>query len=142
MKRVTQKNADDCFACCVASILEIDRKEVPSFTGGPNQIAQAQRWLARRFGLTLATILVPFDKRLSDILPEGFGPWRFIAVVPVQGGKYWHAVVGEARGDRARVIHDPAGWGRIELSKANEIRLILPVFKRGIPWRPMLKSIA
>lgn len=143
MRRVRQGGGDDCFACCVASMLELDRKDVPSFMRGPSHLDQAdkaQHWLERNFGLTMATILVPHDKRLSDVLPSADRPWRFIAVVPVNGGKDWHAVVAEAKGERARVIHDPAGWGRIRLRLANEIRIILPVFKRGIPWRPMLKS--
>ncbi len=138
MKRVNQIRDDDCFATCIAALLELDRATVPTFSGDPSQVDAAQRWLERVHGMTMATILIPPDKRLKDILPECDRPWRFIAVVPVQEGKskYWHAVLAEAKGERARVIHDPGGWKRIRLSLANEIRLILPLFKKGHPWRP------
>ncbi len=136
MKRVRQTGPNDCFSAAVASLLGLPRNKVPTFAAGPSQIDEAQRWLERKHNLTLATILIPHDRKLTDLLPECDRPWRFIAVVPVQGGKWWHAVVAEARGETARVIHDPGGWKRIRLSLANEIRLILPLFKKGFPWRP------
>jgi hypothetical protein len=140
MKRLRQLKSDDCLRSCVASLLEIPCADVPLFTankGGEHQCAVAQRWLERTYGLTMATILVPHGARLSALLTPHDRPVRFIAVVPVNGGKDWHAVCAAVYGERLRVIHDPGGWGRIRLSLANEIRLLLPVWKRGTKWRPL-----
>lgn len=145
MRRFRQLTPDDCFRSCVASLLEIPCESVPLFTankGGDHQCATAQRWLERTYGLTMATILVPPGIKLSALLAEHSRPARFIAVVPVNGGRDWHAVLAACYGDRLRKIHDPGGHRRIRLALANEIRLILPVFKRGIPWRPQKSTAA
>ncbi len=135
MKKVNQTGPDDCFAACIAALLEVPRAEVPRFTSksGEAQTASAARWLARKHGMTLATIFVPPGLKLADVLANHAVPARFIAVVPVGGGE-WHAVVaGAFPGERLRILHDPSPekWPRLRLSLANEIRFLVPKFTKG-----------
>jgi hypothetical protein len=135
MKRTHQSGPDDCFAACIASLLELPRDAVPTFTSrsGEAQTASAARWLERKHGMTLATIFVPDGLKLADVLANHAVPTRFIAVVPVGGGE-WHACVcGAYPGERLRVLHDPSPekWPRLRLSLANEIRFLVPKFTKG-----------
>jgi hypothetical protein len=135
MKKIHQTGPDDCFAACIAALLEVPRNKVPTFTtkSGEAQTASAARWLERKHGMTLATIFVPDGLKLAAILANHAVPTRFIAVVPV-GNDDWHAVVcGAYPGERLRILHDPSPtrWPRLRLSLANEIRFLVPKFTKG-----------
>jgi hypothetical protein len=135
VKRINQTGPDDCFAACIAALLEVPRAKVPTFTlkSAEAQTASAARRLVRKHGLTLATIFVPDGLKLADVVANHAVPARFIAVVPVGGGE-WHAVVaGAYPGERLRILHDPSPekWPRLRLSLANEIRFLVPKFTKG-----------
>ncbi len=135
MKKTHQTGPDDCFSACIASLLELPREKVPTFTSksGEAQTASAARWLARKHGMTLVTIFCPEGLKPSDIFANHAVPARFIAVVPVGGGE-WHAIVcGAFPGERLRILHDPSPerWPRLHLRLANEIRFLVPLFRKG-----------
>lgn len=85
----------NCYAACIASILELTLEEVPSIPAtGPDWWDVWRDWLAER-GLTAYCLRAGF--------PEQTWPGYTVGIVPSQRGRWDHAVVcldGE-------VVHDP-----------------------------------
>lgn len=99
----------NCFAACVASILEIDDLErVPNYHG-PTWYAQWQAWLAIR-GLGIEDYVTAWEtcetpEWWCEVMAEHYG-WRgpMIAGGPSPRGPWWHAVVVEG----GAIVHDPS----------------------------------
>lgn len=125
MKPVFQENIDagtgDCFSACLASILELPLDAVPKFRRDnpvPNDMmADARRWLAENFGLSIVTIQMEKELRTGEDI-------RLIGAHPgtpcIAGGVspnvegVCHAVVGEIdeHGMNFRLTHDPNPSGK------------------------------
>jgi hypothetical protein len=81
-----------CFSACLASLLELPEREVPTFLAPkPSQAEQANRWL-EPMGLEYKE----FDA--GDAAPIGY---HVITGISPRGGR--HAVVGKD----GRIVHDP-----------------------------------
>lgn len=118
----------NCFAACIASLLEVPAETVPNFMLGlpswdPNDSEAAGRW-ARAFLAAVNAWLAPrglwyfelwvdggLPRYLTDATPTSA---YWLGVGPVEGGAY-HAVV--MRG--AEMVHDPhprrTGLERVEI---------------------------
>lgn len=133
MRRIRSTGDSDCFSSCLASLLEVDRDEIPNFYSarctGEDMHRRAQRWLEKTRGLTLAAIQIPADKKMADVLMSQPRPVRFLAVLWVEDS--WHAVVAGAYGTRVRMLHDPSGLGSIKLKSAINLYFVVPTHKRG-----------
>jgi hypothetical protein len=125
MKPVYQENVDagtgDCFSACLASLLEIPLASVPKFRRDnpvPNDMmADARKWLAENFGLSIVTIQMAKEIRTGEDI-------RIVGAVPgtpcIAGGvspnveDVCHAVVGEIdeHGMNFRLTHDPNPSGK------------------------------
>lgn len=105
---VEQRGDDDCFAACIASLLEAPIESVPNVgrCNPQRQLVLMQSWLRYR-GLTY----VEFDLRHQR--PRTGAKLLGVLSAEVPGCDYLHAVVAEYRDGRSRVIHDPAGSCRL-----------------------------
>lgn len=117
MRRVMQTmfgaRAGDCFAACVASILDLPREAVPHFCAvpdGEDWFADFQTWLAARglvaFEAALPVPLVPCLARMTPgalIIVAGPSP-NALPELPCL-----HACVARATDDGAgfEIVHDP-----------------------------------
>ncbi|MBA3777439.1 MAG: hypothetical protein H0X11_13560 [Betaproteobacteria bacterium] len=107
MKPVNQRKADDCFAACLASLLELPLAIVPSYAkrDAAYQVVRMQEWL-RRLGLTYLEI------NLSQ-RPRTGSPMLGVLTVEVPACEHLHAVVAEYHDGRIKVVHDPANHSRL-----------------------------
>lgn len=92
MKPVKQTTANNCYAACFASILEIPIEDVPCF-GRKNFLKQADEWLRAKHDYTLLGFSGDF--------------YCIPAVYHIMCGKsprgIYHAVVGF----QGKMVHDP-----------------------------------
>ncbi len=96
----------DCFRCCVATLLDLPRDDVPHFAGGPDGAAawvvRTQEWLAQRglLYIQVTDFVWPWVRGLSAplVIAGGKSP---------RGVKGGHAVVVEVTCNGWRLIHDP-----------------------------------
>lgn len=89
----------NCFATCMACILDLDVDQVPNFMHeGDEWFAAAQSWLSRRYSLRLLTL--KWDAR--ENAAWGLGKTLCIASGPASRG-FMHSVVWQA----GKMIHDP-----------------------------------
>jgi hypothetical protein len=114
---IVDKGRGDCFRCCLASILELERDEVPNFRElmnltGVDMMAIARQWLKDKFDLSLVTIYMHGVPECGDDfrLTGGIEGTPLIVTVDspnIPGAQ--HAVVGEIddQGINVRIIHDP-----------------------------------
>jgi hypothetical protein len=114
MKPVTQEittgGEGDCLSACLASLLELEGREVPKFLrdhGGTGMLPAARSWLVENFGLSL----ICFYIEKVPIKWLGAAPGQLCIAVgrsAVPGGLY-HAVVGRLtdEGSAFEIIHDP-----------------------------------
>jgi len=105
MKPVKQtifgKSTGNCWAACVASLLEIDLEEVPNFCAkydNDRWFAETRKWLRTR-GLEMLMLELSSDVDLADL----FGHIYWIAGGKSPRGRYNHATI--YRG--AELVHDP-----------------------------------
>lgn len=91
----------NCFAACVASLLEIPLEDVPDFCAFKNWVPKFLRFLRRR-GYRRVAFLTFCDEPFPVDLGAGIDG-LFIAVAEVPGGVL-HAVIVNAHGN---VVHDP-----------------------------------
>ncbi len=142
MKRIRQKKATDCFSACLASLLEVPLETVPHFWTQRKTIAafyaQAQRWLAKRHGLTLVTIVRKDGVPLRDLFAAWSVPARFIATVPIHND--FHSVVVALYADGPRVVWDPGNPPQADLKNANDFSFLTPLFRKGAPCRQLTKN--
>ena len=89
----------NCFAACLASILELPIADVPNFCDGdnPRWKADCLEWL-RPFGLYLLSVALP-DDFPADQMPAGY----HVMSGKSPRGKFNHSVVGFA----GKMVHDP-----------------------------------
>jgi len=93
----------NCFAACVASILELPLHTVPNFCNTSDPWWPAfQQWLAQR-GLTAVEI---HNKRRSGLRPVTPGV-PVVITGPSSRGSWQHSVVGIACDEGFEFIHDP-----------------------------------
>lgn len=96
----------DCFRCCVATLLDLPRDQVPHFAGGPDGSAM---WIIRT-----QEFLAPlglFYVQVTDFV----WPWvrGFAAPLVIAGGvsprgvKGGHAIVAQVTRNGWTMIHDP-----------------------------------
>jgi hypothetical protein len=92
----------NCFAACVASILELPMVQVPDFCANPadDWFTPFEEWLAGR-GLFALTMAPPYTSEERDSMP----PLPYIAGGGYEGptGNGPHAVVHK----RGRLLHNP-----------------------------------
>lgn len=112
MRRITQTvlNATrgDCFAACLASLLEVSIEQVPNIhnISGDDWFYPLNAWLRQAHGLVL--LMIQADAYASKVwFPDGV---PFIASCDT--GLGWnHAVVMAYHGMEAKVLHDPFPGG-------------------------------
>lgn len=97
-----QRRSDDCFAACIASLLELPLPLVPAYAsrGAAYQVRAMQAWL-RPMGLTYLEIHIR-ERPLSG------APLLGVLSVEVPQCDYLHAVVAEYHDGKTRVVHDPS----------------------------------
>lgn len=112
----------DCFAACIASILEYSIRDVPNFAVpyATNWLFQAQCWLAER-GKGLASIRFPSREfLLRSIEANNFTSGHYIISGPSPRGPWLHSCVGCG----GEIVHDPhpsrdgfdqSDWEKIEI---------------------------
>lgn len=90
----------NCFATCMACILDLEVRDVPNFCGndGDEWFLEANRWLQRRFHLRM--IVLKWDSKANAAY--GLGDALCIASGPAARG-FMHSVVWQA----GKLIHDP-----------------------------------
>lgn len=101
MRKIYQKNEDDCFSACIASLTSIPYEEIPKFHSD-SWMTDATKWLRKR-GYQFIHCRCDFlDKRRLYIL----------CVDPFYdyGYSFSHAVISKG----LKVIHDP---GRYRVKK-------------------------
>ncbi len=128
MKPVFQSIVDvgrgDCFAACLASLLELPLEEIPNFRAieadnpkGDNMTKLACGWLYRHFNLSLVTIYngkeleTGEDIRLTNAFP---GTPCIACVISPNLENAQHSVVGEIdkEGMNFVLTHDPNPNGK------------------------------
>lgn len=110
----------NCFAACVASLLEMPIDDVPNFCNLPGDWeAEFNRWL-RPFGLYALTV------QMNDWRPPGL---HIMAGKSPRGAsvKEMHSVV--AQGDA--IVHDPHP-SRAGLSTRTETTLLVPINPKAV----------
>lgn len=87
----------NCFSACIASILELNIEEVPTFVAEKNWYKAFTEWLKPRGYYSMYWNIKDYDESFLD----DFG----ICILGGQSprGDFLHAVVAEGR----KVIHDP-----------------------------------
>jgi len=104
MKPVIQTLKNNCFAACLASLLEIGCDDVPNFVGEDTEskwLDKCSVWLKEK-GLALIMI----DETLNSYWLRGDVPCIFSVDSPRGEGKR-HAIVGMWREDKGVCLHDP-----------------------------------
>lgn len=149
MKPVFQKIFDDrkgdCFAACLASLLEIPLEEVPNFRdlqeqpGGKDMVWQADEWLREKHSKRFLGIEIyhPGGGERTDIcllnrlfcanqnefvLLSGESPRK-----NVDGSKKYHCVIGKADCWGFEVVHDPHPEGGGIVGQPYGVKWILPI---------------
>lgn len=105
----------NCFAACIASVLDLELDEVPNFCAFQRPRdwwRETQIWLAARG-------LAPVEFRVKDDAGNWFPRISplYVNVLCILGGKsprgsFDHAVVGETTDDGFRLLHDPHPEGK------------------------------
>ena len=93
----------NCFAACIASILEVPLDTVPNFCADlpSDWHAQTNQWLAKHYGLGLVTMQVEEGSDYDDLdMPRDCH--HFISAKTLRGDCY-HCVVAK----NGIVVHDP-----------------------------------
>lgn len=99
------ENDGDCFAACLASLLEVSLEEVPPYHQSNQDmrpyLARVDEWLAP-LGLALVTLNVtPVDEEFPDYIGEN--TYSIAAVRESGDASFTHAIVMRGREPR----HDP-----------------------------------
>ena len=106
MQRIVSNKNGDCFASCLASIMEIDNNTMPDFFANPNRAMtdQANEWL-KQFNLELS-----YFKMGSYPPPQGYA---ILSVKSLVFEKCSHSVVwsGQAENGWGEIVHDPSPRG-------------------------------
>lgn len=125
------KEPGNCFAACLASVLELPLSEVPNFMTEYEPVGwflKAQRWLGGR-GLAI------LDLHYEDGAPDEF--WTLPVVQPGQiwiaagmanrdGREIRHCVV--MRGPEREMLHDPNPlFGRAGIKRVDALTFIMPL---------------
>ena len=101
MQPVDQCTKDDCFAACIASILEIRGDQIPNFCGGstPNEnwLFEADKWLRENYGLTI----LGFRPRGESAVYSMPGVYHIMSGQSPRG--LLHSVVAF----QGKMVHDP-----------------------------------
>lgn len=134
----------DCFAACLASILDMDRAQVPHFvtTQGPEQPgagpvwwAATRRWLRSERGIDIASfdITEDFPTPCSLYVSEP-GDWQQYGIGDVQSprGDFRHAVVVNLDGT---VVHDPHPSRASMGARLDGVDLLVPIDES---WNPLV----
>jgi hypothetical protein len=96
----------DCFRCCIASLLDLPRDEVPHFAGGPDGNAM---WIIRT-QLFLAQYDLFYVQVENVVWPWMRGQSRTLAIAggkSPRGVKGGHAIVVEVSRNGWEMVHDP-----------------------------------
>lgn len=100
----------NCFAACIASLLDLPLSDVPNFSEHENCDAAAENWLNDR-GLTLFVMKFLDTESLASVYFPG--PYRECVVAgpsprpAANGRRKGHAVVGRTNGYGIALLHDP-----------------------------------
>lgn len=137
MKPIEQEDPTpngDCLRCCVASILELDRNEVPDFckVDGDWWI-EIQNFLAEK-GLFFLSIVL---HRQTPWFSLPHHPWAIFIGKSKSG--VTHAVVGKCRGDEFVVIHDPHP-NKTGIDKVDNICFVVPINPATLKTKRILSS--
>jgi hypothetical protein len=134
MKPVTQEittgGEGDCLSACLASLLELEGREVPKFLrdhGPKGMLTAARSWLVENFGLSL----ICFYIEKVPIKWLGSAPGQLCIAVgrsAVPGGLF-HAVVGRLsdEGSAFEIIHDPHPLRRGITGRPRALYFLVPV---------------
>lgn len=108
----------NCFATCIACLLDLDVDAVPNFCASPSRWwDDARRWLGDR-GITPVMIEPPDGLDLDEFLPETL----FIASGRSPRGDYMHSVI--YRG--GSLLHDPHPSGDGLLGHPQDVIFLVP----------------
>lgn len=124
MRPVNQYTKDDCFAACVASILEVPTTHVPNFCGealteGRNWLEEADRWLRENYGLTIL-----------GFRPRGVSAvYSIPAVYHIMSGQSPRGLLHSVVAFQGRMVHDPH-LSRAGIEEATEYDFLFPVDER------------
>jgi hypothetical protein len=109
---ITDDGKGNCFASCVASLLDLPLSDVPNFVEAADMDAAARNWLAER-GYVYVRLCFPDPESLAHTYFEsGMVPIYCILSgisprVRADGSPKWHAVVGQVSGYGIKIAHDP-----------------------------------
>jgi hypothetical protein len=137
-------DADDgnCFAACVASILDLPIGSVPNFAGehGDDWEAAASEWLHRR-GLSFLTIGFANYETFAGTYFADVGSFCILSGPSTYVGR-GHAVVGVVTEQGAIALkHDPAPTnGGLPIGH-RWVRFIVPLAVRQATRRPRMTSV-
>jgi hypothetical protein len=114
----TTHGRGDCFAACLASLLEISIEDVPNFRLAENPWASIQEWLGER---GLCAIRCIADPRIFSTIPRQY--CILSGASPTNPGGI-HAVIALWDGLSAEVVHDPRPGGTGLSSQAQWVTFI------------------
>jgi len=116
MTPVMQVRDNDCFAACIASLLELPLGAVPNHpaSGYLGQIEKMQRWL-RRLGWNYIEMRADSGRMPWVVMGA---PAHVILGVRIRKCGNLHAMIGVATRRQIRVVHDPSPvqWKRGQYS--------------------------
>jgi hypothetical protein len=120
----------NCFAACIASILEISIEDVPDFCAKPGDWATAcNEWLAN-FGLALLSVKAETEPFPMFPLPAGV--WCLPYGITDRHPTRLHSIVGRSRGGLSdgrfdiEYVHDPFPGGN-KIQKLKGVDFLIPI---------------
>jgi hypothetical protein len=123
----------NCFATCVASILDLPLEDVPNFACSPSEewFGEFFNWLKAR-GYSVVYLYHPEAgdvTKVDDKVPFSeafFTPYLYIATGKSPRGDFLHSVVGQYD----KVVHDPHPDNRGIIGPARDYLVIVPLEPR------------
>lgn len=136
-KQKQEPGSTNCFAVCLATLLEIPVELLPKSTDGSSwDWQETQRWMADRFNAQLIEFRLDYDE--GRVYPVAEGVECILtgqSPRPCASGQ--HAVVGRYVGfEGFKILHDPHPSNQNLASDPIFVTFIVPRFASSIQQRP------
>jgi len=116
----------NCYSACIASILEIPIKDVPTFSydNGKSSFINASEWLTKYFNMYLVSLQAEYENKFNG---ENLSILKNLDV--------YHLILGPARlydtyhccvGLKGVIVHDPNPQ-RLGLDRINRYEILVPI---------------